>query len=273
MKMIAKTHPGKVRDHNEDAFLCEPDQDLAVIADGMGGHAAGEVAAEITIDTCRELATKGSNLVATMMECHQRIIDHASEHPESRGMGCAVVAAQLSASEVIACWVGDSRAYLYNRESGLEAISRDHSYVQWLLINGQISEHQARIHPDRNLVMQCLGIKPPQPETRAVPWQFNDIVLLCSDGLTDEADDGEIAAILGQADNLESALDALMQAALDHGGKDNITIALIQNTAKPVQELAHEVATTRVKDKPWLAIAIGVGTALVIALGWYLFNL
>ncbi len=272
MEMIAKTDPGKVRDHNEDAYLCEPEMSLAVIADGMGGHAAGEVAAEITINTCRELLRENGNLVAAMMTSHERITQHAQQHPESKGMGCAVVAANFNATQVNVCWVGDARAYLFNPDTGLAPISRDHSYVQWLLANGQISEQQARIHPDRNLVMQCLGIKPPQPESNLVAWQFNDIVLLCSDGLTDEVDDQAIAAILQQNSNLEVALDQLVHEALENGGKDNITVALIRNTVQPLKELTQAVAKSDVKEKPWLAIAIGVGTALVVALFWYLLH-
>lgn len=276
MKMYAETHPGKVRDHNEDAFLCEADLDFAIIADGMGGHAAGEVAAEITIDTARELANEKASLRAIMLESHQRILAHAEAHEESRGMGCAAVAAQVTATEVTICWVGDARAYLFNPEDGLKPLSRDHSYVQWLLANGQISEHQARIHPDRNLVMQCLGIKPPQPEVNTVPWRYGDIVLLCSDGLSDEVEDADIEALLKKADNLEQGVADLMQAAIDSGGKDNITTALIENTVKPVRELAHDVATTDVKtdvkEKPWLAIAVGVGTALVVAALWLIFR-
>lgn len=270
MKMYGDTHPGNVRDHNEDAFVCEPDNKLALIADGMGGHAAGEVAAQITVNVAKELAGKKADLSTIMMESHERIMAHANEHVESRGMGCAAVAAQLNEKSVTVCWVGDSRAYLFSKDNGLQALSSDHSYVQWLLSNGQISEHQARIHPDRNLVTQCLGIQPPEPEENTSSWQFGDKILLCSDGLTDELEDTEIEEILAGSVSIENCTAALIQAALNKGGKDNVTVLLVENTFKPVQERAHDVATTDVKEKPWLAIAASIGLALAIAAAWFL---
>ena len=266
--MVAETHPGKVRDHNEDAIFCSADDALALIADGMGGHAAGEVASEIAVHTFEEIKPEADKLVATAVESHQRIVSHAEANVESRGMGSALVVAKFEKQEVSVCWVGDSRAYLYNRDQGLQALTRDHSYVQWLLANGQITEHQAKIHPDRNLVTQCLGINPPQPEMNTVSWQGDDIVLLCSDGLTDELDDSEIESILKQEQALDDALQQLLTAALDHGGKDNISIVLAQNNFKALQIKPPKMEVGELRSTSWVPIAVGVGSAVLIALLW-----
>ncbi len=268
LNMLAQTHPGKVRSHNEDAFLCEEQYAFSVLADGMGGHAAGEVASEITINTCKELAPRKESLISALVESHYRIVEHAEKHPESSGMGCAAVAAYYKRDELTVCWAGDSRAYLYNAEKGLQPISQDHSYVQWLLANGEITEEQARVHPDRNLVTQCLGLHPPKPDTNTVPWQVGDIVLLCSDGLTDEVDDDVIASIMASSDSLQERLDHLMKAALDAGGRDNITIVLTENVAKPSKRLMK----LPVQSMPrWLPMAIGVGAAIAAVVTAVLF--
>ena len=277
--MLAETHPGKVRDHNEDAYLCDPEKGLALIADGMGGHAAGEVASEITVKTFTELNPGADKLVATAMASHQRIIAHAEANPESRGMGSALVVAEFDKNEVSICWVGDSRAYLFNQANGLSPLTRDHSYVQWFLTNGQITEHQARIHPERNLVTQCLGVSPPQPELNRVSWRARDIVLLCSDGLTDEVDDATIAAILHQSQPLEATARQLIEAALDRGGKDNITIVLARNDARLIPGIKSESLrklrppTGSAKNRPWFHILLGVGSAILLAVLWMLFRL
>lgn len=267
---MAETHPGNVREHNEDAFFSSAEEGLALIADGMGGHAAGEVASEITVRTFKEIKPSADNLVATAMESHQRIVAHAEENVESRGMGSALVAAKFEKQTVTVCWVGDSRAYIFNEESGLQPLTSDHSYVQWLLENGQINEHQARIHPDRNLVTQCLGVSPPDPEINTVPWQYDDIVLLCSDGLTDELDDEGIEAILRKDQSLEAALQLLMYTAIDNGGKDNISIALAQNKAKSLSVNPANMEVGELKTTSWVPIAVGVGSVVLIAAAWML---
>ncbi len=261
-----------MRDHNEDTYFCSAEDGLALIADGMGGHAAGEVASEIAVKTFEEIKPHADRLVATAVESHERIVAHAQEHVESRGMGSALVVAKFDKQEVSICWVGDSRAYLFNPQKGLEAITRDHSYVQWLLSNGQITEHQAKIHPDRNLVTQCLGINPPQPEMNTVPWQAGDIVLLCSDGLSDELDDAGIEAILHREQPLDQTLRQLLDAALDSGGKDNISIVLAQNIAKTLQIKPPTMEVGELRTTSWVPIAVGVGSAVLIAGIWLVVN-
>lgn len=266
-RLFAKTHPGAVREHNEDAFYCDQDGGLAVVADGMGGYAAGEVASDITVKAMAELNPSADKLVAALVECHQRIIAHAEAHPESKGMGAAVVVARLNRKQLSACWAGDSRAYLYNPGSGLKPVSRDHSYVQFLLSKGQISEAQAREHPDRNLVTQCLGLHPPQPELATVSWSRGDTLLLCSDGLTDELPDETIVQILREANGGETAASKLVEAALAAGGKDNVTVVLAENQSPA--ETAQPTATPSEKNRgsaqgAWLPVVLGVAAAVVL---------
>lgn len=264
-RVIAKTDTGAVREHNEDAFHADQERGIVVVADGMGGYAAGEVASAIVVQTLAELQPNAEALVAALVECHQRIVNHALAHPESKGMGAAVVAARVSASQVAVCWAGDARAYLLHPGRGLTAVSRDHSYVQLLLSQGQLTEAQARTHPDRHLVTQCLGINPPQPELTTASWTRGDWLLLCSDGLTDELDDAAIGQILRDAGDIDAAADRLIDAALAAGGRDNITVLLVENLAEPESAASSREAEP---DSPinWQPVLLGIGGALLVAL-------
>lgn len=269
-RLMGKTHPGAVREHNEDAFYSNAASGLAVVVDGMGGHAAGEVASAIIVKSLEELDPPAANLVAALMECHHRLLAHSREHPESQGMGAAVVMAKLERKQLSVCWVGDSRAYLFSRERGLTPVSRDHSYVQWLFSQGQITASEARNHPQRNLVTQGLGLNSPQPELATVDWGPGEMLLLCSDGLTDELDDERIERLLHDAsrasDCCAAAAESLMAAALESGGKDNVTVLLAENRFAP------EGAPVTAKTTAWGPILLGVGAAaltLVIGALWH----
>lgn len=279
-RLIGKTHPGAVREHNEDAFYCDQEAGLAVVADGMGGYAAGEVASDITVKAMAELNPPADKLVAALVECHNRITAHADAHSESKGMGAAVVAAKLEEKQLSVCWAGDSRAYLFNREAvTLKAVSRDHSYVQFLLSQGQISEAQARAHPDRNLVTQCLGLHPPQPELTRVSWSKGDILLMCSDGVTDELPDATIRDLMGESSSLEAAANSLVEASLAAGGKDNITVILAENLSplaapapSPAPPPAPEKKNLGTAQSVWVPVTLGVVAAsLLIVIGVFVF--
>lgn len=278
-RLLGKTHPGAVREQNEDAFVADDATGLAVVVDGMGGYAAGEVASAIIVESLEALNPQANGMVAALMECHKRILAHAEAHPESKGMGAAVVMAKLGQRQVSVCWAGDSRAYLFNPETGLGAISRDHSYVQWLLSQGEITESEARNHPKRNLVTQCLGIHSPQPELTTVAWKPGDVLLLCSDGLTDELDDNAIERVLKSEwtpdDDYENVVDGLINATLEAGGKDNVTVLLAENLCKQndAGEQQPPETPSMQRNIAWLPVLLGAGSAiLVLAIGafWYL---
>lgn len=278
-RLLGKTHPGAVREQNEDAFYSNGEAGLAAVVDGMGGYAAGEVASGIIVTSLDELTPSSGGLVAALIECHNRILQHAKAHPESKGMGAAVVVAKLEPTQLSVCWAGDSRAYLFSREAGLSRVSRDHSYVQWLFSQGKITEAEARNHPKRNLVTQCLGLSAPQPEVNTVAWKPGQILLLCSDGLTEELDDSRIENILNQSlsadDSSALAVEELIAAALAAGGKDNVTVLIAEN-----QHVADDTPAS-LNDEPAVAprtssilpILFGAGAAvLVLVIGalWHL---
>ena len=222
------THVGLKRDHNEDTYGAEPALGLWLVADGMGGHEHGEVASALARDTVIEMVREGHNLAEAIEEADHRIINHSKSRGESLPMGTTVVAALVNASKFQVAWVGDSRIYRWNGD--LEQLSNDHSYVQELVEQGAISAEQARTHPHRNVVTQALGVTEPDElrvETMEGALPQGEKLLLCSDGLTEEVSDEDIAAILSGDFDLQETVDHLIVRALDHGGSDNITVVLI----------------------------------------------
>ncbi len=252
LEYSAATHPGLVRDNNEDCFLSAPDLGLWLVADGMGGHEAGEVASAITRDTIAQQLGKNPNasLELCIQAAHQAILDSAARGIGAPGMGSTLVALKSSSSKYQVAWVGDSRAYLWTPipEGGqLEQLSTDHSYVQMLLERGLISPDEADHHPEKNIITQCLGMQ----ELARVKvglierqWQENQWILICSDGLSDEVSDMTIAQILFQAGNSVAAVDQLVHSALTNGGRDNITLQIIESPVQTEtwsQQLGHWV--------------------------------
>ena len=192
------TDVGRSRDHNEDSFGEDPHLGLWAVADGMGGHAAGEVASRLAVTHITELVTEGKSATEAVAEAHDLIRSAPSQGVGTRGMGTTVVVAQLSGTNYRVCWVGDSRAYVYGTD-GHTQITVDHSCVQHLLDTGVIATAQAETHPERSVVTQCLGADDmPTLNIGEVVGELyrGDILLLCSDGLTGEVTDADIAAAL-----------------------------------------------------------------------------
>jgi protein phosphatase len=228
----AQSDVGRVRRHNEDSYTASEDLGLWVVADGMGGAAAGEVASAIAVDVIAREIEGGAELDAAIAEANHAILDAAETGRGRPGMGCTVVAARFSGRDYTVAWVGDARAYLW--ADGLRRLSHDHSRVQELLDAGMISVEEARRHPQRSVITRVLG----GPDgTAAAPEQVSGTLksgqglLLCSDGLTSEVADEDIARVLN--DGLASkrdgqaAVDRLVSLALDHGGSDNVTVVLV----------------------------------------------
>jgi PPM family protein phosphatase len=237
----ATSHPGLLRDNNEDTYLCLPEAGVWLVADGMGGHEAGEVASAIVRDTVAQKikSDPGAELKPSIQAAHQAILQSAAAGIGAIGMGSTVVALQSHEKNFSVAWVGDSRAYLWtpDRKGGhLQRLSTDHSYVQMLVEKGVISPEQADIHPEKNIITQCLGMQElDQVSVDSVQgqWQANQWILLCSDGLTDEMNDKTIAQILSLSDNSLTAVDQLLHAALTNGGHDNITLQIIESPVQP----------------------------------------
>ena len=239
---------GLVRQTNQDAFVVDNDLGLWIVADGMGGHAGGGIASRIAVDsiigTIRAAASAGRalfiqpsqavNLVIEALSiAHEAIHQAAIQNQELEGMGTTIVACLLCPGppfQAALAHVGDSRAYLL-RDRRLQALTTDHSYVQKLVAQGNLTENEASRHPQRNVLLRALGI-PGQsiPDTRIQPLEPDDVILLCTDGLTKMLREDEILSLLSE-DTQASSTDMsrqLVGRANENGGKDNTTVVLIR---------------------------------------------
>jgi serine/threonine protein phosphatase PrpC len=242
MEYSAATDVGLKRTNNEDTILSNPRAGLWLVADGMGGHAAGEVASAIVAETIEQHILQGATLQDAVRRAHEAVITAAEAGQGGAGMGSTVVALHSHGDSYDVAWVGDSRAYLWqpavtsgspesDRQQGeLIQITTDHSYVQMLFDTGAITAAEMHQHPDKNIITQCLGSLDAHPlrvDMCRMQWYPNDWVLLCSDGLSDVVTDEQIRQILDEYQDVESATQALIQEALDQGGKDNVSVSLV----------------------------------------------
>jgi serine/threonine protein phosphatase PrpC len=231
----ASSHAGMVRPDNEDAFIA--DDGVFLVADGMGGHQAGEVASALAVDTLREAKARGLTSVIeverSVRDANSAIRHHAAETIDRAGMGTTLTgfvvldAADDTTPQLAVTNVGDSRTYLF-RDRRLVQLTVDHSYVQELVRTGQITEQEARFHPRRNIVTRALGI---DHNVAVDAWVRacvrGDRYLVCSDGLVDEVPDHEIEALLDGVTDPQVAADQLVQMANRHGGRDNVTVIVV----------------------------------------------
>ncbi len=225
------THVGLRRQLNEDTYYGDSELGLWLVADGMGGHACGEVASALAREAIVREIRAGASLTQAIRTADEDIIRASRRRNDSRPMGTTVVAARIQGGRFEVAWVGDSRAYLW-REGKLAQLSQDHSYVQDLIAQGALTAEQARSHPHRNVVTQALGVTDPthlNVETMTGELRPGMQLLLCSDGLTEEVEDGHISHTLSYADcSAQECVDTLVAAALDGGGSDNVTAILVR---------------------------------------------
>jgi PPM family protein phosphatase len=249
IRAAALTDVGMVREHNEDATmavefvrqsLVDPAEcHLYVVADGMGGAEAGEVASAIAVGAIRSYVENGpvgaqdqnptQLLTAALEEANRKIIEYQAEHPESRGMGSTAVAVLLAPPEGAVAWVGDSRVYL-SEASGLRQLTHDHSLVQRLIEIGQITPEEARHHEHKNVITRSLGARQSGPagaEGMALRLKRGDRVMLCSDGLTAHVEDKTIGEVLRRHDDPYAAARELVVAANAGGGTDNVSVIVV----------------------------------------------
>ena len=223
----AQSVAGRVRGHNEDAVLCLPELGLWAVADGMGGHECGEVASALALDTLRQSVVAGSGLESSIHAAHQAILAAVQEEG-GRRMGSTVVAVRfVDADYEVAC-IGDSRAYRISLD-GIERLTRDHSWVQAMIDAGELSLDEARQHPRRNIVTQCLGQGEQALEVGRAQGSLapGELLLLCSDGLTGELTDEQIQEVCAGAATLDELVDELIGLANRLGGKDNISCIVL----------------------------------------------
>lgn len=226
MKVGMATHVGRVRTVNEDSIGRRGP--LLVLADGMGGHQAGEVASALVVERVLALETNAVNfqaeLTSALSVANQTLLAYAGEHQECLGMGTTVVVAKVEANRICVAHIGDSRAYLWHQEQ-LTQLTMDHSLVAELVQSGGITEEEAQNHPQRNVLTKALGASGPvEPEYREVPVTAGDRLLLCSDGLTIMLSDAEIATLLGVESSPQAVADCLVAEANGRGGIDNISV-------------------------------------------------
>jgi protein phosphatase len=248
MRILAagRTEVGCVRKHNEDNFLMEQDLGLFAVADGLGGHAAGEVASRIVVDKIGDfiahtaerdrtwpveyevdLSYDGNRLKAALLLADQSILNDIQANPERESMGSTVVACLVQGERATLVHVGDSRAYLLN-PSGIQQVTRDHSWVAEQVANGILTQEEARHHPFRNVITQALGNGGDlDVAVQEIQVKELDRILLCSDGLSGMIQDRAIWEIVDQAPDVEAATQKLIRTAMENGGEDNITVVLI----------------------------------------------
>lgn len=232
----AASDAGCVREHNEDRWNAQEEAGIFVVADGMGGHAAGEVAARICVEALPVLlhqaaASRAEQFCAEQLQAAivktSRRVREAAQNPEFGGMGAALVALWVEpASDGCRAYIGhlgDCRAYLW-RDGQLEALTRDHSLVELMLQSGDLTPEAALTHPSRHQITQFCGMDGTAlPDVRELQLRPGDKVLLCSDGVCNELDEAQLSRLCAQ----EAAATAIVQAALEAGGRDNATALIV----------------------------------------------
>lgn len=234
-----------IRIKNEDSFYipAEGGVPMVIVADGMGGHIAGEVASATAVKRIVdhiERAEKGQNMIALLRQsinaANRAVYNMALSDDNYTGMGTTVVMALLEPDKYVVANIGDSRLYYFDGAK-LRRITRDHSYVQELVSSGAITEEQAKNHPQRNLITRSVGTaRFEKADVGVKSWKRGDMLMLCSDGLCGTLDDPEMERIIKNSKNLLECCDTLTERALDRGSSDNITVVMVRNTEAGIDD-------------------------------------
>ena len=256
----AATHVGQVRDGNEDNFVTI--EGLYFVADGMGGHSAGEVASEIAVRILQEVYTdpkvrvSSPGLLADAISTANTAIFMEAMHDSSKtGMGTTLTGLAVtnaSDNQIVVANVGDSRTYLW-RHGELRQVTKDHSHVQTLVDRGAITRAEARVHFQRNIVLRAMGIESwVDIDTFPMTVEDGDCFIMCSDGLVDEADDDEIETEIRLSTSVQDLADRLVDLANRNGGRDNITVVVVDFAVSDegVEVVSEIVATPPVVEPP-----------------------
>ncbi|HEX2737893.1 MAG TPA: Stp1/IreP family PP2C-type Ser/Thr phosphatase [Acidimicrobiia bacterium] len=242
------TDVGRVREGNEDGLLVDETMGLVAVADGMGGHQAGEVASATALEALRAAVRSGRPIRDAIVEANEAVYDKAEDNSELRGMGTTITAGTLaSGGTLLIAHVGDSRAYLL-RDSDLSQITDDHSLVEEMVRDGQLTPEQAAVHPQRSIITRALGIDA-EVEVALYPVELRpgDRLMLCSDGLTTMVSADDIAAILRRESDPQRAARQLIDAANEAGGEDNVTAVVVDALDEPSPAVAAAAAE---RDEP-----------------------
>lgn len=242
LKAAFKSDVGLVRTVNEDRVVVKngvAGGSFAIVADGMGGHQAGDTASQITIELVEEALQQAAGglsdaeseayLIEAIRQANAKVYEIASVKEHYRGMGTTVTAALANDSRVIIGHIGDSRAYYINHEQFMQ-ITEDHTLVNELVKTGQLTPGEAAVHPRRNVITRALGTDADvDVDLARLPWKSGDVILLCSDGLSNLVPEEELARIVRGEGSLIEKVDRLVEYALQAGGDDNITVVLLSN--------------------------------------------
>lgn len=277
------TDVGRQRDHNEDNVLCKPQYGLWLVADGMGGHEHGELAAKLAVEVISERVGADVPLPEAIQQAHEAIRQAGEADNVGHGMGTTVVALQLHDHHYEIAWVGDSRAYLSDGVN-FQQLTCDHSYVQALFDLGKITEEEALHHPDRNVIIQSLGsrdIEHLKVGTVHGVLHRGERILLCSDGLTTEVDDAAIKALCQAESDLPQLVSRLVEQANTNGGSDNISVIVVnaaegapepdRRRTRPIRALLSTQTGARKHLGVWIYLFIGAAVAalLAVTLFWW----
>lgn len=243
LQIFGLTDSGRMRDQNEDQIAIAPEAGLAIVADGMGGHRAGEVASRLAVETIThhivnrltEARANSNGSIEVMavrdaiQQANEAIYNRARANPEYEGMGSTIVVALFYGDKLCVGHVGDSRLYRY-RDTILEQVTEDHSVVQELVSRGLVTAEEARVSISKNLVTRALGIDPAvEAEISEHDVYDDDVYLLCSDGINDVLADGDIEMMLTEhGRNLDTTVKAMVNTANERGGPDNISVILVR---------------------------------------------
>ena len=234
IQIVGGTDKGKHRKSNEDAYGIFEDLNLAVVADGMGGHAAGEVASRLAVEMVHQTILQNSLgepaqlLSQAILNANSRILETAKNDPALGGMGTTIVALLISGKTAHIGYAGDSRIYLF-RKSTLKQLTEDHSLVGDYMRKGLLTPEEAQKNPLKHVITRALGTSEPlQVDQVSLPLEEDDIFLLCSDGLSNMIADEELQRLISSGTlNLENSCSGMIQLANDNGGVDNITLVLL----------------------------------------------
>jgi PPM family protein phosphatase len=224
------TDVGRKRQHNEDSYKADLSAGLWLIADGMGGAKGGGVASKTAIEEIVYNSHSGVSLTDSILAAHQTIVDQSISHEELSGMGSTIVALKCGKTkDYEISWVGDSRAYLWDKK--LTLLTHDHSYVQGLVDDGKLEAKNAWNHPNSNVITQALGMVNKTINVGNIhgQWLKDQKILLCSDGLHSELRDHEIESLISSHLSNQKLVDNLINSALEKGGKDNISVFIISS--------------------------------------------
>ncbi len=249
MKTVFYTDKGKVRQLNEDSvgvFVNQHGDHLAVVADGMGGHRAGDVASQLTTSMLKELWEKTERfhtadeaeiwLSTTIDHINNEVFSYSQSHSECEGMGTTLVGAICTSLFATIVNIGDSRGYILN-ENGFHQLTEDHTLVNELVRSGEISKEDAEHHPRKNVILRAIGTEAAiSMDIKTIMFEDEDILLLCSDGLSNKVTEQEMKEILLNPLSLESKGEKLIHLANENGGEDNITVIIVEYAAETESE-------------------------------------